>query len=96
MKRIHQNTSDNTEKTQPRVSKAYPMPLNKPKDKKTEFGKPTSKMRFKLEKTWEAEDGREFLEEIGFDGDFDKLSYDKAKLFIGLIHEKEDKEKEDY
>lgn len=83
-----------TEKINPEPPKPQNQASTKPKDKKTEYGKPTSKMRFKLEKTWEHEDGREFLEEIGFDGDFDKLTYDKAKMFIQLIHEKEDKEKD--
>lgn len=84
--------TNNTEKTQPVSSNKEFKPSTK---FKTEYGKPTKKMRYKIEKTWETEDGREFLEELGYDGKIDNLNYDKAKYYIGLIHDKEDQSKEE-
>ena len=83
----------NEQKPRQEPQKQESKPVNKPK---TEFGKPTKKMRYRIEKTWETEDGQEFLKEIGYDGNIDELSYDKASYFIKLIHEKEENSKEDY
>ncbi|MHA1867805.1 MAG: hypothetical protein ACTSXD_07040 [Candidatus Heimdallarchaeaceae archaeon] len=60
---------------------------------KGQYGKPTKKMMYVMNHAWEHQDGQEFLREIGFDGDFDHLTYDKAKYYIGLIKDKEKQEK---
>ena len=57
---------------------------------KKKFGKPTEKMRYVLDKVWNTQDGKEFLKEIGFDGNFELLNFSKAKELISQVKKKQE------
>jgi len=75
------NTTDNL--------KQESKPSGSKKENKNSFGKPTEKMQYYLEKAWKIPDGKEYLKELGFDGNFDLLTFDKAKELISKVKSKE-------
>jgi len=54
------------------------------------FRKPTDKMMYFLDKAWKIPEGREYLKEIGFDGNFELLDFYKAKDYISKIKTKQE------
>lgn len=54
------------------------------------FRKPTDKMRYFLDKAWKIPEGQEYLKELGFDGNFELLAFDKAKDYISKIKTKQE------